>query len=301
MKILLIIFIVLFVILLVLVVFSVGLLRFVTLPKNRVPVDKAPEIEKSKDLWGPYDSYEKVEMNFTMDDGYLIHGTYIPSGDDNKFVIITHGYTYNRLGGVKYLNIFHELGYNAYIYDIRHHGDNADCYCSMGYKESRDIVNIARLLREKFGREISIGLHGESLGAASSILALGLDECFEFCVADCPFTDLSVLLEDLGWSWFHIPKPLSHLASIASQIVHGYRLDRIRPIDSFKKNTTTAVCFIHGADDKFILPKHSKAGYEACQQYKEIHLISGAGHAESYLYARQEYHNIVSKFLEAIY
>lgn len=66
------------------------------LPKNRGSLSAAPEIEKSKNLWGPFDSYAKTETEFTMDNGYLIHGTYIPSGDENKFVIITHGYTYNR-------------------------------------------------------------------------------------------------------------------------------------------------------------------------------------------------------------
>ena len=297
MKVLLVIVIIL---LIAIVLFSVGLMRFVTLPKNRTPVSKAKEIETEKDLWGDFDSYEKIEMNMTMDDGYILHGIFIPGKLDKKFVIVTHGYTYNRLGGVKYLNVFHRLGYNVVLYDNRHHGDNEDFFCSMGYYESRDICNIARILRNKYGEDISIGLHGESLGAASSLFALGMDTSFEFCVADCPFTDLGVLLEDLGSGWMHIPKPLTHLSSLACLVIHGYRLDRIRPIDSFKVNKTTPVCFIHGASDDFILPKHSKNAYEACEQYKELHLIEGAGHAESYLYAREKYHDIVKNFLEKI-
>ncbi len=278
--------------------FSIGLMRFITLPKYRTPCSESKSIETRDNLWGNFDLYEKITFNMQMDDGYLLHGLLIPGSCSGKFVIITHGYTYNKFGGAKYVNVFHELGYNAVIYDIRHHGDNKDFFCSMGHYESKDICNIARILREKYGQDISIGLHGESLGAASSLLALGSETNFSFCVADCPFTDLGILLEDLGWNIMHIPKPLSHLASFASFIIHGYRLDHIKPIDSFKTNTSTPVCFIHGADDKFIPPAHSSNAYNSCKQYKELHLILHAGHAESYKFARDEYHNIVSTFLE---
>ncbi len=60
------------------------------------------------------------------------------------------------------------------------------------------------------------------------------------------------------------------------------------------------VMFIHGEDDNFILPKNSEDMAKRTVGYKEIHLIKGAGHAESVLTSPEEYKEYVTKYLEEL-
>lgn len=272
-------------------------MRFVIYPKL-VSYEEAEQIEKEKDFWGDYDSYEKEELNVTSDDGYILHGQLI-KGNSDKYVIITHGYTYNLLGSIKYVHMFHRLGYNAYIYDLRHHGKNDACFCSMGQKESKDIIAIQNALREKFGENISIGLHGESLGCASSMLALGMSQNFEFLVADCGFVDLHKLLADQAKKMLHMPSFITYFTDVWMKLLYHYRFTDVRPIDAMKENQVP-ILFFHGADDDFILPEHSKMAYDKCKAYKLLYLIEGAGHAQSYEKDPKGYEEKVVGFLENI-
>ncbi len=275
---------------------SGAMLHIVTKPR-RMSMEQSIANEKERDCYGDYDTYDREPLELVMEDGYLLHGVLLKR-PGRKYVIITHGYTDTRLGSLKYAHIYYRLGYNVCIYDLRHHGENADTYCSMGYRESRDIVTIAKYLKKRFGSDIVLGLHGESLGAASSILALGEYSGFDFCVSDCGFADLGKLLEYLCAARIHLPGKLSHLASLASRVRYRYRLDKIRPVDVFSGEIRTPVLFLHGEADEFIPPEHCRMMYEAAGGKKEFALFPGAGHAQSYLSDRERYERVVGEFLE---
>lgn len=281
-----------------LALFAFALLTYVIKPK-RISLENCMEIEKSKDFWGDFEVFEKEECDIVAEDGYLLHGILLKNPGD-KYVIITHGYRYTRWGSVKYANLFYKLGYNVYIYDLRHHGNNVNCFCSMGHHESKDILAIAEYLRERFGEEIEIGLHGESLGAASSMLALGEDDRFAFCVEDCGFADLGLLLERLCKKRIGFPEKVSHLASVACKVRYGYRLDEIMPIEGVRKNDRTPILFIHGDADDFITPDHCAMLYQASRAKKEMVLFEGAMHAKSFEVDRDRYYSVVENFLREI-
>jgi len=283
--------------LLICLVIGFGTTIFVTRPK-RPSYEKAEAIEKSKNFWGDYDSYEKEEWNIESFDGYTLHGILIKN-DSDKYVIITHGYIYNRMGSVKYANLFYKLGFNVYIYDLRHFGQNKPTYCSMGHNEPRDIICIQEALYKRFGENITIGLHGESLGCASSILALGLSQKFSFVVADCGFYELQPLLKDLAGKMLHLPGFMQYFTDVWMTLVHHYQFAIIRPIDVMEHNEVP-ILFFHGADDNFILPWHSEKAFKACHSYKELYLIEGAEHAESYFKNPEGYASKVEHFLNQI-
>lgn len=265
--------------LLICLIVGYGTMRYVIYPKRRT-YEEVEQIEKSKNNWGDYDNYEKEEWNIKSFDGYLLHGILIKN-NSNKYVIVTHGYTYNMLGSIKYANIYYKLGYNVYIYDLRHFGKNQKCFCSMGQYESRDIIAVQEAMFQRFGDDITIGLHGESLGCASSMLALGLSQRFEFFVADCGFVNLKKLLSDLSWKVLHLPSFMVFFTDFWMVLLHHYRFSEICPIDVLEKNKVP-ILFFHGADDDFIIPSHTKQAFEACKAYKQMYIIEGAKHAQSY-------------------
>lgn len=286
------------VVILFVVLFSFALLCYVTKPK-RTSMEHSMQREKSKNLWGEFDVSEREACDIVTDDGYLLHGI-LMKRPGRKYVIVTHGYTYNRWGSVKYANMFYHFGYNVYLYDLRHHGENANQFCSMGHHEKNDILAVAAYLRKRFGEDIEIGLHGESLGAASSMLALGESDQFAFCVADCGFADLGQLLEYLCKKLLHLPEKISHLASFACKVRYGYRLDELQPVEAVRKNVRTPILFIHGKEDDFIPPEHCDKLYDASGVKKERVLFDGAAHAESFQSDKERYYQVVADFLRDI-
>ena len=274
---------------------SVDLAFYVTKPK-RFSLNKCMDIEKSKNFWGNYDQFPIEKWNVTCPDGYVLHGE-LSVNNPQKFVIITHGYTYTRYGSVKYANIFYPLGYSVYLYDLRHHGENQSCYCSMGQNEPNDVITIAKALRDRFGEDIEIGLHGESLGCATSLLALGLSQNFKFLIADCGFSSLKELLIYQSHVRFHIPKFLVYTANWANFLMHRYLFFSIKPIDALSHNQVP-ICFMHGKADNFIPPSMSEDMYQANSSYQELYLFDNANHAESYQVNPERYTHIVEEFLK---
>lgn len=66
-----------------------------------------------------YDDLEKTNYTVTADDGYVLHAELLknPKPSD-KYVIISHGYTDNSMGDLKYAKMYLDLGFNCIIYDL---------------------------------------------------------------------------------------------------------------------------------------------------------------------------------------
>ena len=230
-------------------------------------------------------------------DGYVLHGQIAmhPEPTD-KFMIITHRYTLNRNGSLKYVPLFRDLGYNCVIYDDRGHGVNEPHVCTYSLKEGRDLMAVIRELNRRFGDEIYLGLHGESLGSATQIRALMYHPDVKFVVNDCGFAEIIPVMQG-GLRGMHLPGFMVYLASLASRVMYGYAFTKARPIDALPGNTIP-ICFIHGAADDFITPDHSERMKEATAGYAELHLIPGAGHAMALETDPEKYVEIVNEFVK---
>ena len=213
-----------------------------------------------------------------------------------KYVILSHGYTDNRMGSLKYVPMYMDLGYNCIIYDLRGHGENEPTFTTYGTRESKDLKCLIDDTRERYKDLTELGLHGESLGAATTITVLGEKPEVDFVVADCGFSDIENVLKE-GYRKANVPTFLVDVADFTGRLRYHYSLKDMRPIDSLDENTVP-ILFIHGADDHFILPKNSEDMANRTKGYSEIHLIPGAGHAESILTAPEQYKEYVKAFLE---
>ena len=59
-------------------------------------------------------------------------------------------------------------------------------------------------LSERYGKDIFLGLHGESLGAATTVRAMMYHPGVKFAVADCGFADIENVLEGV-MKYSHLP------------------------------------------------------------------------------------------------
>ena len=249
---------------------------------------------------GFYDLLEKETYKFTSYDGYELNvQTLINPEPTEKYVIISHGYTDNRYGALKYAKIYLDLGFNVITYDLRGHGENEPTYCTYTVRERKDL---RELIKDSIGRYPdmeALGLHGESLGAATSIAVLNYQPDIDFVVSDCAFSDITSVLEG-GMKAMHLPGAMLKLAGFFIKLRYKVSLKDMRPIDSLTGNKIP-VLFIHGDADELILPYHSEAMVAAMEGYRDLRLVKGAPHAESVLTAPEEYAEYVKEFLDAVY
>ena len=246
-----------------------------------------------------YNECEKTDYTVSGFEGYELHvqllKSPVPSDD---YVIISHGYTDNRMGALKYAGMYLDLGYNCVIWDLRGHGLNEKAFTTYGILEARDLVCLIEDTRNRYPGLRRLGLHGESLGAASTVTALKYRPEADFAVADCGFSDIENVLRG-AYRNYHVPGFFFDLADIGAKVRSGYALREMRPIDALDENRIP-VLFIHGADDDFILPENSRRMYERAQGKKAFRLIEGAGHAESILTDPESYREYVKDFLRQI-
>lgn len=243
-----------------------------------------------------YEALEKTDYTVTGADGYTLHVQLLKNPEPtDRCIILSHGYTDNRIGSLKYVKMYLDLGYNCIIYDLRGHGENEPAPTTYGILESRDLQALIEDTRTRYPELTQLGLHGESLGAATTITVLKYAPAVDFAIADCGFSDIENVLRE-GYKNAHVPGFLFDLADLGARLRYHYSLRDMRPIDSLDENRIP-VLFIHGADDAFILPKNSRDMAERTKGPQELHLIPGAGHAESILTDPEHYREYVSDFL----
>ena len=246
-----------------------------------------------------YDRLEKTDYTVRSFDGYILHAQLLrnprPSG---RYIILSHGYTDNRIGSLKYAKMYLDLGFQVIVYDLRGHGENEKTFCTYSVRERKDLCALITDSRARFPDLETLGLHGESLGSASTLAALRYAPPVDFAVADCGFAEIASVLKD-GLRRMHLPGCLVSLASLGARLLYGVSYRDMRPVDCLKGNRVP-VLFIHGEEDDFIPPAHSLALRQADPGYSELCLIPGASHAVSVLTSPEEYRGAVTAFLRNI-
>ena len=238
-----------------------------------------------------YDTIKKQDYTVKSYDGYVLHVQKLfNSQPSDRYILISHGYTDNHIGSLKYFNVI--------LYDLRGHGENEPTFCTYSIRERRDLEALIRDSRARYPEAKLFGIHGESLGSATSIAVLEYKPPIDFVVADCGFSEITTVMQG-GLRGMHLPAWLVHWASVCAKIRFGYYYHQMRPIDSLADNRIP-ILFIHGDKDDFIIPAHSQNMQKATKGYSELHLIPGATHAASILTAPEDYKRYVQAFLQKI-
>ncbi|MCR4611337.1 MAG: alpha/beta hydrolase [Lachnospiraceae bacterium] len=257
------------------------------------------------DDYGIIEDYDYANPKVHISEGSFAPEKYKNNGGpDNcngqKFVIISHGYTYNRHGSIKYAAPFRKNGYNCIVYDNRRHGENEKALTTFGRDESKDLMAVIEDTRRRFGKDIALGCSGESMGTGLTITALQYKPEIDFIVADCGYADLTNVVENSLKNTFHLPTFVGKIGGVISGILFGFNYNKARPIDHMG-GSTIPICFAHGGADDFILPVNSQRMHEAYEGYSEYHEYPGAGHGHSIDEDPDRYEKMLVAFLDKVY
>ncbi len=249
-------------------------------------------------------SLNLVPFTLTSPFGYSLRGvTLAPEGREPAGVIVlVHGHRYSWHGMVKFFPIFQDMGWAVVTYNHRFHGDSGGVSCSAGYFEKHDLDAVIRWTRRQFPRVPALGIMGESMGAASVMQYLGMDDCpVDFAVADCPYSSMEEIYR-VQLSRNHLPQLLhGPIISQARRYLlksSGFDLREVSPKRAVMESPTPLL-LIHGEADDFVPPWMSRTVYEARRDHAptRLLLVPGAAHAQCLAADPETYTREVREFI----
>ena len=254
--------------------------------------------------WMEKQTFEDIFI--TARDGIRLHALYLPAEEkSDRIVILHHGFTSKAADNSTHAKFFHEMGYEVILLDLRAHGESEGQYVGFGILDRFDTLKWIEYINGRFGTEISIVLHGTSMGAATVLMALGLPEVRDrvsAVIADCAYTSPAEVFAHVMERDYHIsPFPIVQANELMEKHNVGYRFDEYSTIDALHDNKDIPVMFIHGAEDSFVPTSMSFENYKACETKKKLLIVEHAGHASSVFENTELYESAEREFLEEIF
>lgn len=254
-----------------------------------------------------YKYISKEEFHLNSSYGYQLSGMILSNEETDKpensqkVAVLCHGYTWGKYGAIVYAQMLMELGFTCVIYDHRNHGESNKAYTTMGYYEKFDLKTVIDFCYERFGNDIKVITHGESMGAATVLNHLAIDDRIACVIADCAFSDLRELLKFQLKNFYHLPVGIFlFIANIIFKLRAGFWIKEVSPKEG-AVHSEVPILFIHGDEDNYVPTIMSENMYETRTGVREIYICKGARHAESCTIDPVKYRQVIIKFLDKYY
>ena len=273
--------------------------------------DKAPNIEGS--IYEPYRDeisrlYQQIQSRYCepvtifSDDGLKLFGRYYHVRDGAPVDLCFHGYRsrpFTDFAGGSELSF--EMEHNVLLVDQRAHGRSEGRSISFGIRERWDVLSWIDYVLKRFGNETQILLYGVSMGAATVLMASGLElpANVKGIVADCPYSVPMDIILHVGKSnplpqWLIRP-----FVILGAKIYGGFDIQEADATEAVK-NTKVPILILHGAADDFVPAVMSEQAQLSNPSMIRRETFPGAGHALSYLFDTPRYWNIVHEFVGSV-
>lgn len=260
---------------------------------------KEPKILDKYFDWLNQQTFEQMET--TSQDGLKLKAMFLPADSkSDKVLIAIHGYrSYNIREYANYLKFYHELGFHILLPDNRAHGESEGKYIGFGWLDRLDCIQWIHYMKKYFHQDLQIVLHGISMGSATVLMASGEDlpDDVKCIISDCGFTSV---LDEFKHE-LHDHKIASTLliptATLLSKKRVGYSFKEASTIEQVKKSRTPTL-FIHGDQDDFVPTYMVYDLYNACQADKDLLIVEGAKHAESFIVNQELCEKTIIDFMQ---
>jgi pimeloyl-ACP methyl ester carboxylesterase len=179
----------------------------------------------------------------------------------DRCAVLVHGYADAKVGAIAWAPLWHELGYNLLVPDLRAHGESGGKFTTAGFFERHDLVQVINQTRaERPAETRQIVLFGASMGAvvaAATAVEMGPNEV-SAVVLESPMADMrnaiSAHIDRLG-----LPGGLIRSAALwLGQLMSGVRFADIRTVDLLAR-LSCPVMVISPPRDVYLLPGDAEA------------------------------------------
>jgi fermentation-respiration switch protein FrsA (DUF1100 family) len=217
------------------------------------------------------------DVFFAAADGFRLHGWWVPQAGAPVLVWF-HGNAGNISHRLENLQLLRELvGVQVFIFDYREYGRSQGRISREG--TFADAAGAWRYVAETRGiAGADIVLFGRSLGTALAT-GLALDQPCRGLILESAFTnssDMAKMLAPFLFDWRpRVP------------------YDNLGKIDKVK----APVLIVHGSDDEIIPVDMGRRLFAAANPPKELYIIPGAHHNDTYVVGGREYFERLRRFI----
>jgi alpha-beta hydrolase superfamily lysophospholipase len=233
-----------------------------------------------------------------------VAGWWIPAPRPTSHtVLIIHGYSDAKVGGIAWAPMFHAMGWNILAIDLRAHGESGGVYSTAGYWERHDLNQVINRIREERQRETqTLVLFGVSLGAAVALAASMSRDDIAAMILEGPFADFRDAVAAHG-RLFGAPGGWMQSAALKlAQSMARADFDAVRPVDLIPQ-AACPLMIIHACEDCFMLKGEAAALRAALDKRRNPRdrLIEcpGAGHVLGLACDPAQYSAHIASFLSA--
>jgi fermentation-respiration switch protein FrsA (DUF1100 family) len=195
-----------------------------------------------------------------------------------------------------------EFNYNVMVPDLQYFGYSEGVAAQMGWLDRLDVEDWAALAHDIFKNDFTV-VHGVSMGAATAMMMSGddLPPYIRAFVEDCGYSSAWDQFAHNLKDSFHLPTfPILNSASIVSKRRYGWGFKEASSVEQLAK-CDRPMLFIHGDADDFVPVDHVYKNYAAkTHGYKELYIVPGAVHANSYAKDPKNYTWRVKYFLDRV-
>ena len=225
--------------------------------------------------------------------GLELRGFYYPCGEKpgKKIAFIVHGYRseHAETAGMFY-EYYHSRGFDVFACDHGAAGVSQGQIIGYDVLESEDCLRWIDFLKEEFGGDIQIILHGFSMGGATVLkMSDRVPDNVKFIISDSGFSDARGLIEcNIG--------PLYHLMRLVNFAVGRYDINAA-DVRQNVKNSSVPILFVHGELDPTVPFAMGKELYELCTVEKDCLFTPDAKHIENMYRHPREYAEKMDAFI----
>ena len=244
--------------------------------------------------------HETEEVEVQSDDGFLLHGLFVPHVNPRATVILFHGWRSSwEMDFTCILPFLYEQRLQMLLVDERAQGDSEGRFITFGVRERSDVPIWVEYAANRFGEKHPIFLQGLSMGATVVTMASStrFDANVRGIVADCGFTSPYEVVSAVWRDRTPFPAHFAMwLLDRYTRLFADFGLKEYSAPEALAQ-TEYPVLFIHGTADKFVPSYMTKQSYEACGSEKTLLLVDGATHGMSYLVDRPRVEAAYKEFI----
>ena len=246
--------------------------------------------------------YPFEEICIQGQDGTTLYGRYYHNVDHAPIEILFHGYrshAFRDCSGGHALS--RKLGINTLVIDQRAQGSSGGKTITFGVLERRDCLSWVQYVTDRFGRDVPIILSGLSMGAATVLMAAGLDlpEQVTCIIADSPYSEPRAIIEKVARDRNYpvaLCRPFLHLGAF---LFGKFRLNSCSAKDAVRQ-CEVPVLLIHGEEDRLVPCSMSLEIATSCASRVQVITFPNAGHGLCYITDPIRYEAAISSFLKSI-
>lgn len=248
--------------------------------------------------FAPFRELPFEEISVEAGDGLTLRAELLRGSGTGVTVMFFHGYKSEPACDFAAMyDFYRSQGHDLIYVHMRAHGKSDGEYIGFGALDRYDVVRWTDRAAELFP-DNDIYLHGMSMGAASVLqsMDLELNKNVRGLIADCGYSDLSTVFRNLVGKLYHLPVMFVDVFEYVNLLKAGYDFKEASSVRSVSAARIPLV-YICGDSDRYVPKDMAMQIYNACKSPKRLLLVPGAGHAASYMCAKDEYEALITELI----